>query len=90
LKPLKTKAVAAMLRKQSTWPSPEPSPAQPYRVPRGVWRAPWTDEAGREILVAVDSRGRCIHRATVFPRDDREAVGRMLQRLLDAEDAIWA
>lgn len=79
-----------MIGKQRTWSSSESAPTQPYHVPRGVWRAPWTDPEGREILVAVDSRGRCIHRATVFPKDDREAVGRMLQRLLDAEDPIWA
>jgi hypothetical protein len=78
-----------MLRKERIWSSPEPSPAHAY-VPRGVWRAPWTDEEGREILVAVDSRGRCIHRATVFPKDDPEAVGRMLQRLLQTEDPTWA
>jgi hypothetical protein len=79
-----------MLGKERTWSNPEWSPAPSYWVPRGVWRAPWTDEEGREILVAVDSRGRCIHRATVFPKDDREAVGRMLQRLLNEEAPTWA
>jgi hypothetical protein len=56
-------------------------------MPRGVYSLPFFDEKGREQLVAIDRRGRALGGSTVvFPWDDRTAVLRMLERVLDRLD----
>ena len=55
---------------------------------RGVHLAPWLDEGGRPVLVAVTSKGRACHWARVFSSDNRDEVLAMLYSLLDQEDPI--
>lgn len=70
-----------MLRRAALPKAPLPS------VARGTWEAPITD-AGRRVLVAVDSRGDEIARAVVTRDDAFEEIVASLDRLLDAADPL--
>ena len=64
-----------------------PAPSSQSRYPRGVYRIPYRDEYGYELIVAIDRRGRRIASPMrVFPREDRTAVVAMLRRMLDEAD----
>lgn len=53
---------------------------------RGVFREPYLDPSGNEILVAVDRYGRAVARATVRREGSRDAVVARLQEILWEED----
>ena len=37
-----------------------PGPSRTGLIPRGVYRLPYTDQGGRRIVAAIDSRGVCL------------------------------
>ena len=55
---------------------------------RGVYRLPWLDEDGRTMLIAIDSRGRCVGGPVrLFRGEDVRAAAASLRRVLDEIDA---
>jgi hypothetical protein len=61
---------------------------EPPPLARGVYASPFLCRLGHRQLVAVDSLGRTVTQATVFPSEDEDAIGQMLESLLDQLDQL--